>query len=150
MICPNCGAAVTETQAVCACGAPSGSVWPPPVAAEPPKTLSVPVRLLTGKIWLDQAVGMSLFWLWLFGLNKTASLMVAAYTVYVVRLPFPQEPLNFNIPWLGLGTLALTVLAGTYLGLHQPFPVMSRSFGQTALWGVGVLLVVFLCLMLFR
>ena len=148
--CPHCGEAVTEAQSVCAnCGAEREAIWPPAVTAAAPQIEPTRTRLLTGKVWLDEAAGLGLCWLLMTGLGKASSFLVVAYLQYVVRVPLSQEVLPYYVPWLGLGAFALAVFGGIYLGLRRGFPRMGRSFGQNALFGVGIALAIVLWLALF-
>lgn len=107
------------------------------------------IRLLTGKVWLDEAAGLGLCWLLMTGLGKASSFLVVAYFEYVVQVPLSQRLLPYYVPWLGLGAFTLTVFVGVYLSLRRFFPKMGRSFGLSALFSVGLTLAVVLWLQLF-
>jgi len=148
--CPHCGGAVTEAQSVCPdCGAGPFAVWPPAITAEPPEAKPTRIRLLTGNIWLDEMLGLGFCWLLMAGLGKSSSLLESTYIAYVVRLPLSQKALPFYLPWLGLSALALTAFGCAYMGLRYFYPKIGRGFGQNALLGGGMALVVFLWLELF-
>ena len=148
--CPHCGVEMTEARSVCpSCGALLGGVWPPAVTAGPPEAEPARTRLLTGRIWLDEMFGWGLCLLLMAGLGKAASLLESAYLAYVVRLPLSQKWPPFTLPGLGLGAFALTAFAGTYMGIRHFFPKIARSFGQSALFGVGIIVVISLWLELF-
>ena len=145
VVCPDCGTPVGDAQSGCLnCRAELAETWPPAVLAEPPKADLPSVKLLTGRVWLDEMLGAGLFGLWLFGMRMASRQIAGSYFAYVVRLPLSQEPMPYYVPWVGLGVLALAVLGGTYAGLYYSFPKMGRSFGQFALLGVGMIFVVLL------
>ena len=144
---------MTDAQNGCpSCGTISGLVWPPAVLAEPPKAEPLPVRLLTGTVWLDETLGIGLCWLLFWGLEKAVSLISDIYISHMLHTRYSShflEAFPVDAMWLGVSLLALTFLAGTYAGLHRFFPKIGRGFGQNALIGAGMGIVVVLWATLF-
>ena len=135
-LCPNCGHSVEPTAKVCPhCGAVQANDWPPP-----PKngkcsvTLTPTTRLLTGRVWLDELIGMGLFWGLMFALNKILDHLTTQWIISVFR---QRQPLPYYFPFVAVGVLMLITCAGSYLGLRLLFPKMARSFGQMTFWMLG-------------
>lgn len=127
------------------------AVWPPPPQKPPQEPSPQPPspRLLTGRRWLDWLLGQGLVWLWLFGISKAASRGEFEYLSYVFHAPLSQTLMPDWTLWLGDGAFALLTLAGIYFGLRGFFPVIARSFGQSALGCLGMALIIGLLFKLF-
>lgn len=135
--CPRCGEAVEEAQSVCAnCGVELKPIWPPPPEhTERQHSTPPPERLLTGRGWLDRLLGVGVWALLLFGLDRFSTLVIDAFLVYNMRLGLSQPPLPDGLLWAAIAVPALTVCAGVYFGMRLLSSKMAREFGQMALWG---------------
>jgi len=134
--CPTCGQPIEQGMEDCPhCGVVQADDWPPPPKnSKCSVTLPPATRLLTGRVWLDELMGMGLFWGLMFALNKILDFLTTQWIISVFR---QRQPLPYYVPFVAVGVLMLITWAGSYLGLRSLYPKVARSFGQMTLWMLG-------------
>jgi len=148
--CPHCGGAVTEAQSICPdCGAGPFAVWPPPITAEPPEAKPARIRLLTGKVWLDEVLGWGLACVILCGLGKLFVFVYQVYSYHLNSYNFTHTDWRDALLWMVYGVTSVAATGGVCLLLRRLFPDMGRNFGWGLLVSGGAALVVISCLQLF-
>lgn len=148
--CPHCGAGREEAQSVCAnCGAFLGSVWPPAVTAGPPEAGPARVRLLTGRVGLDDALGWGLANITLYGLGRLFVFVYEVYSYHLNSCNFTHADWRDALLWRLHGLTSVAATGGVYLLLRRLFPVMGRHFGWGLLASGGAAFAIISCLRLF-